>query len=363
MACYVVNTSAEDDSGKKKCSPVLEDYYECLHHKKEVRLCLPSLDEPTRVSQRQAANKTAPRSTRERWPCRRPMRAPRRPLPETTPPAPGKYGTWGCWARRRIRRRCWGRARRAGERSGGWRMQHCILALSSAPASLLASSASGQGAREGDHTIWENIRPFVLFLHTCLPACRDTATMRASRNIRCPSCTAASRLGSGCRVDGAETRTAVAQLIHCSVRWVAITTVGVLAQSSLESPLASSVQVTFFFSWSHLFRVLAHNKHRQQLPSRAACLLPISCLAAPTAWGKAFSWHGDLSVAGLAASPSRQESPPGLERRAQLSIISRQHHAWPPGHRNFHHSSARVPQAPRVSSPGCVLDPRPCRWA
>jgi len=37
MACYVVNTSAEDDSGKKKCSPVLEDYYECLHHKKEVR--------------------------------------------------------------------------------------------------------------------------------------------------------------------------------------------------------------------------------------------------------------------------------------------------------------------------------------
>ncbi|KXJ92790.1 hypothetical protein Micbo1qcDRAFT_232491 [Microdochium bolleyi] len=35
LACYVVNTSAEDDSGKKKCSPVLEDYYECLHHKKE----------------------------------------------------------------------------------------------------------------------------------------------------------------------------------------------------------------------------------------------------------------------------------------------------------------------------------------
>ncbi|KAK7402411.1 hypothetical protein QQX98_011828 [Neonectria punicea] len=35
MACYVVNTTADDDSGKKKCSPVLEDYYECLHHKKE----------------------------------------------------------------------------------------------------------------------------------------------------------------------------------------------------------------------------------------------------------------------------------------------------------------------------------------
>ena len=36
FACYVVNTSAEDDSGKKKCAPALEDYYECLHHKKEV---------------------------------------------------------------------------------------------------------------------------------------------------------------------------------------------------------------------------------------------------------------------------------------------------------------------------------------
>ncbi|KAF4121770.1 NADH dehydrogenase (ubiquinone) Fe-S protein 5 [Geosmithia morbida] len=35
LGCYVVNTSAEDDSGKKKCSLALEDYYECLHHKKE----------------------------------------------------------------------------------------------------------------------------------------------------------------------------------------------------------------------------------------------------------------------------------------------------------------------------------------
>jgi len=37
LACYVVNTNSEDDSGKKKCVPMLEDYYECLHHKKEVR--------------------------------------------------------------------------------------------------------------------------------------------------------------------------------------------------------------------------------------------------------------------------------------------------------------------------------------
>lgn len=36
LACYVVNTNSEDTSGKSKCMPVLEDYYECLHHKKEV---------------------------------------------------------------------------------------------------------------------------------------------------------------------------------------------------------------------------------------------------------------------------------------------------------------------------------------
>ena len=36
MGCYVVSTSAADDSGKKKCAFALEDYYECLHHKKEV---------------------------------------------------------------------------------------------------------------------------------------------------------------------------------------------------------------------------------------------------------------------------------------------------------------------------------------
>lgn len=41
MGCYVVNTSAADDSGKKKCGMALEDYYECLHHKKEVGLQMP----------------------------------------------------------------------------------------------------------------------------------------------------------------------------------------------------------------------------------------------------------------------------------------------------------------------------------
>lgn len=33
-----MNTNGDDESGKKKCVPVLEDYYECMHHKKEVSL-------------------------------------------------------------------------------------------------------------------------------------------------------------------------------------------------------------------------------------------------------------------------------------------------------------------------------------
>jgi hypothetical protein len=36
LGCYVVN-SGEGEAGKKKCVPALEDYYECLHHRKEVR--------------------------------------------------------------------------------------------------------------------------------------------------------------------------------------------------------------------------------------------------------------------------------------------------------------------------------------
>ncbi|KAK4988419.1 hypothetical protein LTR50_003933 [Elasticomyces elasticus] len=35
LACYVINTNSEDESGKKKCAAPLEDYYECLHHRKE----------------------------------------------------------------------------------------------------------------------------------------------------------------------------------------------------------------------------------------------------------------------------------------------------------------------------------------
>jgi hypothetical protein len=36
MACYVTNTTPYDNSGAKACVFPLEDYLECLHHKKEV---------------------------------------------------------------------------------------------------------------------------------------------------------------------------------------------------------------------------------------------------------------------------------------------------------------------------------------
>lgn len=40
LGCYVVNGS-EGEAGKKKCGPALEDYYECLHHNKEVCRAMP----------------------------------------------------------------------------------------------------------------------------------------------------------------------------------------------------------------------------------------------------------------------------------------------------------------------------------
>jgi len=35
LACYVVNSDGEDANHSKACAGPLEDYYECLHHKKE----------------------------------------------------------------------------------------------------------------------------------------------------------------------------------------------------------------------------------------------------------------------------------------------------------------------------------------
>ena len=46
LACYVINTSSEDVSGAKKCLPQLEDYEECLHHRKEVCIRIYHPDAP-----------------------------------------------------------------------------------------------------------------------------------------------------------------------------------------------------------------------------------------------------------------------------------------------------------------------------
>ncbi|KAF2091831.1 NADH:ubiquinone oxidoreductase 11.5kD subunit [Saccharata proteae CBS 121410] len=35
MACYMINADENNPKAVGKCQPVLEDYYECLHHKKE----------------------------------------------------------------------------------------------------------------------------------------------------------------------------------------------------------------------------------------------------------------------------------------------------------------------------------------
>lgn len=107
MACYVVNTSASDDSGKKKCSPVLEDYYECLHHKKEVRFCLGGSKMCAR--QRGRGVLTAGRSMRERWRYKLRMPELNQRRLETMRRARARSGTLGFWGRRRTQKRCLGR--------------------------------------------------------------------------------------------------------------------------------------------------------------------------------------------------------------------------------------------------------------
>ncbi|KAL3471553.1 NADH-ubiquinone oxidoreductase kd subunit [Aspergillus californicus] len=58
LGCYVVN-SGEGESGQMKCKPALEDYYECLHHRKEA----------LRTMKMQAAYRKAEASTdREKQP-------------------------------------------------------------------------------------------------------------------------------------------------------------------------------------------------------------------------------------------------------------------------------------------------------
>ncbi|KAF2860713.1 hypothetical protein K470DRAFT_247056 [Piedraia hortae CBS 480.64] len=35
LACYMVSNNEVDKSGRPICGPAMEDYFECLHHKKE----------------------------------------------------------------------------------------------------------------------------------------------------------------------------------------------------------------------------------------------------------------------------------------------------------------------------------------
>ncbi|KAL7269425.1 hypothetical protein RUND412_007915 [Rhizina undulata] len=37
LACYVISTSSDSEDSKWKCLPQREDYYECLHHNKEIQ--------------------------------------------------------------------------------------------------------------------------------------------------------------------------------------------------------------------------------------------------------------------------------------------------------------------------------------
>ncbi|KAK6497119.1 hypothetical protein TWF506_004594 [Arthrobotrys conoides] len=36
LACYIMNTTKYSDAGKLLCRPYRDDYYECLHHTKEM---------------------------------------------------------------------------------------------------------------------------------------------------------------------------------------------------------------------------------------------------------------------------------------------------------------------------------------
>ena len=85
----------------------MEDYYECLHHRKEVRCRIARPRGPPEPLADPDLLCRLPESGCSRPPTGRPRpRSCRR-----TPRPPAKYGISGCWARRRTPRRCWGRAR------------------------------------------------------------------------------------------------------------------------------------------------------------------------------------------------------------------------------------------------------------
>ena len=105
LACYVVNTDSGDMSGGRQCLPALEDYYECLHHRKEVSTLYFScsvllgpavhmLIKNSVIRQRGLGHYS--RHTERRWQQIRESMRPRR----------GRSEIWGCWTEKKIRRKC-----------------------------------------------------------------------------------------------------------------------------------------------------------------------------------------------------------------------------------------------------------------
>ncbi len=106
LACYVVNTDTGDMSGGRKCLPALEDYYECLHHKKEVRqsrstcparpwLSSEDADLGGFMVRRREQGHYSTRTEGQKPRTRERMRRRR-----------ARLGVWDCWTGKRIRRKC-----------------------------------------------------------------------------------------------------------------------------------------------------------------------------------------------------------------------------------------------------------------
>lgn len=111
LACYVVNTNTEDISGGKKCLPAMDDYYECLHHRKEVS-CPVTLNQDNHRSMWliqvnhwlstswQGQNHYRLHIGRRSWNFRARIQQEQ-----------AQFGIWGCWIRKRIVRLFWRQAR------------------------------------------------------------------------------------------------------------------------------------------------------------------------------------------------------------------------------------------------------------
>ena len=103
LACYVMNTESDDTSGAQKCLPALEDYYECLHHKKEVRPFALAAS-PARLPPWMLISGLLI-SMQGRWSYSGHIERRSRHIQGNVRRGWGLLGTWGYWARRKIRRK------------------------------------------------------------------------------------------------------------------------------------------------------------------------------------------------------------------------------------------------------------------